>query len=154
MDDAHLIFREFIARKGLKSTQQREIILNEFLKSGSHLSTEDLYLRIRKKHPHIGYATVYRTLKLFAECGIAEERHFGDRHTRYESSHGDEHHDHLICTGCGAIIEFEDERIEQLQQKVASEHQFQIRSHRLEIYGLCSRCAGGSQPLAGQEKSI
>lgn len=134
-------FREFMAQKGLKSTQQREIILEEFLKTGSHLSTEDLYLKLRKKHPSIGYATVYRTLKLFSECGIAEERHFGDGQTRYERTTSEEHHDHLICTACGAILEFEDPRIEALQQQVALDHNFQITSHRLELYGLCAKCA-------------
>lgn len=136
------IFKEFIARKGLKTTQQRDIILDEFLKSGGHLSTEELYLRIRRKHPNIGYATVYRTLKLFAECGIAEERHFGDGQARYESTSGEEHHDHLICTACGAILEFEDPGIEALQQQVASANGFRIERHRLEIYGLCRDCIG------------
>ncbi len=140
MPQSRKIFKEFMARKGLRSTQQRDIILDEFLKAGSHMSTEELYLRIRKKHPGIGYATVYRTLKLFAESGIAEERHFGDGQARYESTSGEEHHDHLICTGCGAILEFEDPRIEELQEKVAAEHRFRIVSHRLEIYGLCEKC--------------
>jgi Fur family ferric uptake transcriptional regulator len=134
------LFREFIVRKGLKTTRQRDIILDEFLESGGHLSTEELYLRIRGKHPNIGYATVYRTLKLFAECGIAEERHFGDGQARYESISGEEHHDHLICTACGAILEFEDPGIEALQQQVASANGFRIERHRLEIYGICRRC--------------
>ncbi|PLX86066.1 MAG: transcriptional repressor [Desulfuromonas sp.] len=133
-------FRDFLAEKGLKSTRQREIILDEFLRASSHLSTEDLYLRLRKKHPSIGYATVYRTLKLFAECGVADECHFSDGQTRYEASTSEEHHDHLICTGCGAILEFEDRRIEELQEQVAKEHGFRIASHRLELYGLCARC--------------
>lgn len=134
-------FRAFMAEKGLKSTQQREIILEEFLRDGSHCSTEELYLRLRSKHPRLGYATVYRTLKLFAECGIAEERHFGDGQTRYESSDSDEHHDHLICTVCGSIVEFEDPRIEELQMQVAQQHGFEIRRHRLELYGCCRGCA-------------
>ena len=71
-------FKEFMLDKGLKSTRQREVILDEFLRVGSHISTEELYLRLRRKTPQIGYATVHRTLKLFAECGIAEQRHFGD----------------------------------------------------------------------------
>lgn len=142
MPENRKIFKEFIASRGLKSTQQRDIILDEFLKSGSHLSTEDLYLKIRRKHPNIGYATVYRTLKLFAECGIAEPRQFGDGQTRYESITATDHHDHLICTTCGAIIEFEDPRIEELQQKVAIDHGFRIDRHRLELYGTCRQCAG------------
>ena len=133
-------FKAFLAEKGLKSTRQRDIILDEFLKVGAHLSTEELYLRLRKKHPAIGYATVYRTLRLFAECGIAEARHFGDGQTRYESSDIDEHHDHLICTRCGKIVEFEDPQIEKLQDKVARANGFTIERHRLELYGLCPDC--------------
>lgn len=134
------MFRDYLAREGLKSTSQREIILDEFLAAGSHLSTEDLYLRLRKKFPHIGYATVHRTLKLFSECGIAAERHFGDGQTRYELASDEEHHDHLICTRCNTIIEFENPEIERLQEAVADQHGFVIERHRLEIFGLCSKC--------------
>ncbi len=137
------LFHDYLAAKGLKSTRQREVILDEFLRCASHPSTEELYLRLRKKHPGIGYATVHRALKLFAECGIAEERNFGDGQTRYESRSGEDHHDHLVCLGCGAIIEFEDPRIEELQAKVAEQHGFLIENHRLELYGRCGKCAAG-----------
>lgn len=133
-------FREFLVRKGLKSTRQREIILDAFLRASTHPSTEELFLKIRRKHPTVGYATVYRTLKLFAECGFAEERNFGDGQTRYEWIGETEHHDHLICTRCGKIIEFEDPHIEKLQLEVADRHGFTITSHRLELYGYCDKC--------------
>ncbi|MDH3998369.1 MAG: transcriptional repressor [Desulfuromonadales bacterium] len=133
-------FKDYLLAQGLKSTRQRELILEEFLRAESHLSTEDLYLRLRKKNPKIGYATVHRSLKLFAECGIAEPRHFGDGQTRYEPSVRDEHHDHLICTRCNKIVEFEDDRIEQLQDEVAAKHGFVIERHRMELYGQCSDC--------------
>lgn len=133
-------FMKYLQSRGLKTTRQRELILEEFLRSGSHLSTEELYLRLRRKHPNLGYATVHRTLKLFAECGIAEQRHFGDGQARYEATGQDEHHDHLICTVCGRIVEFEDPRIEQLQDEVAGHHGFTIVRHRLELYGLCQGC--------------
>jgi Fur family ferric uptake transcriptional regulator len=136
-------FHAYLSEQGLKSTRQREIILAEFLQAGAHLSTEELYLRLRARHPHIGYATVHRTLKLFAECGLAEPRHFGDGHTRYESSTRAEHHDHLICTVCGAIVEFEDPQIEALQDVVARQHGFHIERHRLELYGRCRQCQSG-----------
>ena len=134
-------FKDFLLTQGLKSTNQRELILEEFLRAGAHLSTEDLYLRLRKKNPRIGYATVHRTLKLFAQCGIAEQRHFGDGQARYEASDHDEHHDHLICISCGKIVEFEDSRIEELQIEVAGEHGFSIERHRLELYGYCLNCS-------------
>ncbi|GLI39794.1 transcriptional repressor [Geobacter hydrogenophilus] len=134
------IFQDYIARQGLKSTRQRDIILDAFLSSDRHLSIEELYLKLRAKHPNIGYATVYRTLKLFAESGIAREIHFGDGQTRYEHVSEGEHHDHLVCTGCGTIIEFENESIEKLQDEVAVAHGFLIKHHKLELYGLCAKC--------------
>jgi Fur family ferric uptake transcriptional regulator len=134
------IFADFISKRGLKSTKQRDIILDGFLCSDRHLSIEELYLKIRGAHPSIGYATVYRTLKLFAEAGIAREIQFGDGQTRYEHVREGEHHDHLVCTRCGSIEEFENETIEQLQAEVATSRGFLIERHRLELYGLCGKC--------------
>jgi Fur family ferric uptake transcriptional regulator len=134
------IFSDFIAHKGLKSTRQRDIILDFFLSSDRHMSLEELYLKLRAKHPNIGYATVYRTLKLFTESGIAREIQFGDGQTRYEHMMEGEHHDHLVCTRCGTIEEFENETIEKLQAEVAASHGFLIETHKLELYGLCAAC--------------
>ena len=134
------LFHDFITRKGLKSTRQRDIILDCFVSSERHMSIEELYLKLRTKHPGIGYATVYRTLKLFAEAGIANEIQFGDGQTRYEHVNEGEHHDHLVCTHCGDITEFENETIEKLQDEVAASHGFLIETHKLELYGQCARC--------------
>lgn len=134
------IFREFIAKQGLKSTRQRDLILGFFLASQQHLSIEELYRKLRAKHPGIGYATVCRTLKLFSQAGIAHEIHFGDGQTRYENVTAGEHHDHLVCTACGTIAEFENKTIEELQTAVADSHSFLINSHKLELYGLCAKC--------------
>lgn len=133
---------EYLSGQGLRSTTQRDQILQIFVDAGRHLSAEELYLLVKKNHSGIGYATVYRTLKLLAEAGLAEERRFEDGFTRYEYRSTDGHHDHLICTKCGAIIEFENERIEALQQDVARKNRFQVQSHKLELYGLCSGCQG------------
>lgn len=138
--DRIALFNDYLRKQGLKNTSQRMTILESFLNSKSHYSTEDLYLELRRKHPKIGYATVHRTLKLFAECGIAIELNFGDGQTRYEPLNADQHHDHLICTSCGKIIEFTEPRIEKLQEQVASQYHFVINSHRHELYGLCSEC--------------
>jgi Fur family ferric uptake transcriptional regulator len=131
---------EYLAGKGLRSTGQRDIILDRFVTAGQHVSAEELSARVKKTHPGIGFATVYRTLKLFAEAGLAEERRFEDGFTRYEFKASEGHHDHLICTKCGKIIEFENERIEQLQQDVARKNRFLVQSHKLELYGLCDEC--------------
>ncbi len=137
--DQVTVFNEYLRRKGLKNTKQRLLILEAFLGSASHYSTEDLYLKLRKNHPHIGYATVHRTLKLLAECGIALELNFGDGHTRFEPLNA-EHHDHMVCTECGLIIEFSEPKIEKLQEQVAALHNFKIQNHRHELYGLCASC--------------
>ena len=134
------IFREFIVQEGLKSTKQRDVILDFFLSSKRHMSVKELYRKLRARHPSIGYATVCRTLKLFARSGIAHEMRFGDGQTRYEHIAEGEHHDHLVCIGCGTIAEFENKTIEELQADVADSHGFLIQSHKLELYGLCARC--------------
>ncbi|HKZ17544.1 MAG TPA: transcriptional repressor [Geobacteraceae bacterium] len=133
-------FHDFVARRGLKSTRQRDIILDGFLSTDDHMSIEELYLKLRAKYPNIGYATVYRTLKLFAESGIAREIQFGDGQTRYEHAAEGEHHDHLVCTRCGEVQEFSNEAIEKLQDKIAEDHGYLVHTHKLELYGICSKC--------------
>lgn len=124
----------------MKHTRQREVILEAFLKVGGHVSAEELYYKVIKLDPSIGLATVYRTLSLLCECGIAQQQEFGEGHTRFELVHEYHHHDHLICTRCGNIIEFENSNIERLQEEIARDHKFTIYTHKLEIYGLCSEC--------------
>ena len=137
-------FNRFAASKGLRSTRQRDIILDFFLSTHQHVSVEELYLKIKATHPGIGNATVYRTLKLFVEAGLAREILLHDGQTRYEHVVAGEHHDHLVCTSCNSIIEFENETIEQLQAEIAARHGFYINSHKLEIYGLCAQCRGAA----------
>ncbi len=132
--------RNYLHKKGLKITQQRQEIAETFLKAGRHLSAEELYGRIRQTHPEVGLSTVYRTLKLLADAGLASQREFGDGITRYEPQLDEGHHDHLICVHCGAIIEFENQKIEALQKEVAELHGFTTTRHRMELYGYCKTC--------------
>jgi Fur family ferric uptake transcriptional regulator len=131
---------DYMARHGLRSTEQRRVVTEMFFSSQGHLSIEDLLEQVRIDEPKIGYATVYRTLKLLKECGLAYERHFGDGVSRYEVAWEDEHHDHLICIECEKIIEFEDDNIEELQHKVANKYGFKLVRHKLELYGVCPQC--------------
>jgi len=133
-------FNRFATGKGLRSTRQRDIILDFFLATHQHISVEELYLKIKAVHPGIGNATVYRTLKLFVEAGLAREVLLHDGQTRYEHVVEGEHHDHLVCTSCNAVIEFENETIEKLQDDIATRHGFFIKNHKLEIYGICAQC--------------
>jgi Fur family ferric uptake transcriptional regulator len=131
---------EYLERNHLKHTKQRELILLSFLEAKRHITSEDLYQVVREQHPNIGYTTVYRTMKLLVEAGLATERHFDDGITRYEIEQ--EHHDHLVCIKCGRIQEFECEMIEETQNEIAKRHQFEILRHRHELYGHCSNCRG------------
>jgi Fur family ferric uptake transcriptional regulator len=142
VDDAKALLRAYIARQGLKSTRQRDLIVEAFLAKDGHWSVEELLERVRREDKRVSSATVYRTMKLLADCGLAASRHFDDGQARYEAVVGRHHHDHLICTGCHAIVEFEDERIEALQLAVARRHGFTVTDHKLELYGLCEACRG------------
>lgn len=138
-DDMVEAFREFLAEQGLKTTRQRELIVRVFADIEDHVGVEELLQRVKRQDPAIGYATVYRTLKLLVQGGLAAVRNFGDGFARFEPRDHD-HHDHMICEKCGAIVEFHNEAIEQLQDQVAREHGFVLRRHRHELYGLCENC--------------
>ena len=140
LEHFRVMLQSYMDRKGLRSTDQRRLIVETFFHADNHVSIEELLAQVRAKDPRVGYATVYRTLKLLTECGVANERRFGDGLTRYELADETSHHDHLICVECGDITEFEEPRIEELQEKVAKKYGFALRSHKHELYGLCAKC--------------
>ena len=131
--------RDHVQRNKLKSSTRRELILEAFAAMGRHVTAEELLRAVRDRDERIGAATVYRTLRVFQESGIVAERRFEGGTTRFELV-GDDHHDHLICTSCRTIIEFEDEAIEREQSRGATRHGFDLRSHRHELYGICASC--------------
>lgn len=127
--------------RGLRSTSQRRTVCDVFFRSRGHHSVDDLLELVRKKDKRVGYATVYRTLKLLVECGLAHERHFSDTVTRYEVTDADDHHhDHLICVDCDEIVEFEDLEIERLQELLAERYGYSLLRHKHELYGRCEKC--------------
>ena len=134
-------FADFLARAGLKTTRQREHIVRAFFDARRHVSAEELYHRIRTEDGSIGLVTVYRTLKLLQEAGLATGRQFGDAYTRFDPNPADRPHDHLICTRCGKIQEFADANLPALREKVARSRGFTVTEHRLELYGFCRDCA-------------
>jgi len=134
-------FADFLTRSGLKSTRQRDRIVHAFFAAARHLSAEELYHRIRSQDPSIGLVTVYRTLKLLQEAGLATGRQFGDSYMRFDPNPADRPHDHLICTRCGKIQEFADPSVHALRDKVARSRGFAVTEHRLELYGFCRDCA-------------
>jgi Fur family transcriptional regulator, ferric uptake regulator len=149
-DETHLahlrgVLQTYMAKKGLRSTEQRRLIVEIFFQSPAHITIEELLGQVRANDPRVGYATVYRTLKLLAECGVASERRFSDGVTRYEIADDDAHHDHLICIECGLIAEFEEPAIERIQEEVAARHGFEVRSHKHELYGVCANCRAAAK---------
>ncbi|GFO59880.1 transcriptional repressor [Geomonas silvestris] len=134
------ILRRYLAERGLKITRQRYIILEAFIELGRHLHVDEFYPILRTKYPKIGHATVYRSLKLFAESGIAREVRFGDGLTRYELVTDGVRHDHLLCTACGTITEFESPGLGQLEASIVQNHGFKVQSLQIELRGVCSQC--------------
>jgi Fur family ferric uptake transcriptional regulator len=142
-----------IEEKGLRHSRQRDVIARAFFAMGGHVPVDTLASRARQEDPHISVATVYRTMKLLAECGLAVPRDFGDGRARYEPAthrHGNAH-DHLVCTGCGTIVEFESHRVEALQLRLARRHGFEVHRRHVELYGLCAACRARRGQAAGEE---
>lgn len=134
------VFLKHIQKAGLKRTAQRDLILEVFLRTEEHLSSEDLYRLVKQEDPTIGQTTVYRTLKLLTEAGLAREVRFGDGRARYEHNYKHPHHDHMICASCGKTIEFFSAELERLQDKIAARHGFEITHHTLRMFGYCADC--------------
>ncbi len=134
--------------KGLasKSSKRRNAVLEAFTAASGHMTVDELYERVKKIDPKIGYTTVWRALKLLEQSGIAESKKFHDGFTRYEYIGVKKHHDHLICVKCGGLFEFVNPKIEEMQRHVAALHDFSITSHKLEIYGYCRKCKPKDNP--------
>jgi Fur family ferric uptake transcriptional regulator len=133
-------WQRFLARKALKHTNQRLQVIKNFLKLNRHVDADTLYDSLRKAGHTVGLATIYRTLNLLKEAGLVEQRLFADGRATFELLVPHLHHDHLICTACGTIVEFENKEIERLQAQVADQYGYTLSSHRLELYGLCATC--------------
>ena len=133
-------FRAFLKEKRLHGSKVRDLVVDTFLDAENHLGLEAILERARRRDPSVSFTTVYRTMRLLVEAGLVQERDFGSGSALYELSHGRQHHDHLICERCGLVEEFVNEKIEELQERVASKHGFELRRHRHDLFGLCSRC--------------
>ena len=140
MKEAEWIFTEFLEKKDLKLTSQRRTILRQAMEAKAHFSAEKLLELSKQADPTTSKATVYRTLALLKESGLLEEQDFGDGKKMYERAQGRAHHDHLICVRCGVIIEFENQKIENLQNTEALKHRFKIVYHSLKLFGFCAKC--------------
>lgn len=133
------VCKRMIREMGLKVTWQRLAILASLASEGVHVTAQEVFESIKKKHPEIGFATVYRFLRRMTEKEVVTEVRVGGLPARYELTPL-RHHDHMTCTQCGKIVEFENEQIEALQEQVAKGHHFRLTGHVLELYGICLAC--------------
>ena len=133
-------FKETLKKEGLKYTPQRTAVLEEIIKDKGHRESEEIYLALKKRGQHVSRATVYRTMDILVNNGFARKMNLGDGRARYESKVNSPHHDHLVCMDCGLIVEFMDQKIEDLQDKIAIQYNFQLKRHIHQLFGLCKKC--------------
>lgn len=153
MTEEQELFIKHLRGQGLKRTTQRDLILEVFLNTEGHLTGDDLYRLVRKQDASVGQTTVYRTLKLLTDSGLAREARFGDGRAHYEHNYKHQHHDHMICSVCGKVIEFYSPELEAIQDKMAARHKFELTSHLLRMIGVCSKCRRHPQAVRRPAKS-
>jgi Fur family transcriptional regulator, ferric uptake regulator len=134
------VLGQYLKKKGIRQSKERNKVLEVFLNTEKHLTANELYEIVRKKYPEIGYATVYRAMKVITDAGLSEEINFGDGARRFEHKYGHGHHDHLICVECGKFAEAVDPRIEKLQKKLAEDNDFTLLRHKMQLFGICKDC--------------
>ena len=146
MGDARVTdaFAAYLRTHNLPVTEQRLAVADLILGAEEHLSAEDVETRLVARGVSVGTATVYRTLDVLVRSGLVVERDFGEGFRRFESARGMPHHEHLVCTVCGGVAEFRDERLERMTTLVAETHGYVRQRHRLVIYGVCAKCRGAS----------
>lgn len=134
------IFQEYIRQRGLRWTQERELILQEIFQIHEHFDVDSLYLQLRQKGAKVSKASIYRAIPLFIDCGLIREVDFSDGHWHYEHIYGHGHHNHLKCLGCGEVQEFEEPSLAQVEHRLAQEYGYNIVTHKLEVKGYCPAC--------------
>ena len=134
-------FKNILRQEGLKYTPQRVAVLKEIIKDQQHRECEDIYLALRHKGSHVSRATVYRTMDILVKNNFARKMEIGDGRVRYESKVDSPHHDHLVCTSCGKIMEFVNQDIEDLQNKIAKRYHFKLQRHIHQLFGICRECS-------------
>jgi Fur family transcriptional regulator, ferric uptake regulator len=142
-------FSAFLQTQGLKLTSERTALVREIFSTHYHFEADELLFKMKEKAVKISRATVYRTLELLVKSGMVRRVHLGEDHYHYEHVRGDSHHDHLVCTTCGGVIEFHDEELERRQREICERKKFTPTFHNLQILGVCESCRKkGQQPDA------
>lgn len=146
MKSAKTVFRQYLKKKGMLRSKQREKILDIFLKTEEHPTIDDLYNLVKKEDPKIGLATVYRTMEVIYDAGLARKVGFGDGIKHYEHKYKHQHHYHLICLKCGKVIEVTSSKLEEIQKQLAKKHDFTITRATMRLFGICKTCKRREKP--------
>jgi Fur family transcriptional regulator, ferric uptake regulator len=133
-------FQGFLQQQGLKLTSERTALVREIFSTHYHFEADELLFKMKEKSVKISRATVYRTLELLVRSGLVVERDFGEGFKRFEAARGIPHHEHLLCSLCGRVTEFRDERLERMTMLIAEQHGYSRQGHRLVISGICAEC--------------
>jgi Fur family transcriptional regulator, ferric uptake regulator len=142
-------FKTFLVTQGLKMTNERRALVEEIFSTHYHFEADELLFKMKEKNVKISRATIYRTLDLLVRSGMVRRVHLGEDHYHYEHVTADDHHDHLVCTACGNVIEFHDEELERRQDTICSQWGFTPTFHNLQILGVCEACSvRGARPDA------
>ncbi len=134
------IFKETLHKEGLRYTKPRQAIWNELCSSDKHRDAEEILLTLRKRGLKISRATVYRTIDVLVKNNLIDRLDIGDGRARFQYNDKYLHHDHLVCTTCGKIIEFHSNEVEELQFKIAKQQNFKLSHHNHQLFGICKDC--------------
>jgi len=134
------VFREFIQKKGLRNTPERETIIEEIFATHDHFDVDELYLRLKNQKKKISKPSIYRLIPYLLESGLIQEAYFEDGHPHYEHVYGHEHHCHLRCLSCGKVIEFQEKALRKVEGKLTKKYDFLVKGHKLEVSGYCPKC--------------
>jgi Fur family ferric uptake transcriptional regulator len=141
------VFSDYIHENGLRMTRQRELIVETFLTSDGHLSTDELYDLVRKRDNRIGYATIFRTLKALTDCGLARQTDLDDGRARFEHTYRRPQHHHIVCVQCSQTIEFYSPELERLQERIVAQYDFKAVRNRFQIFGVCRSCRSQQESI-------
>lgn len=145
--------KEFLRTKGFKMTPQRELVFRSFFELGKHVTVDELYEKVHERDRTIGYATVWRNLKLICKVGLAEEVNLGDGVTRYDRITR-EPHGHLFCLSCKRLIEFSSEKIVGALDRISREQGFLPEGFKVEIQGYCEECRAREKSEKNAETEV